>query len=189
VAPAIVAGLVPAGVLLVLLFVSWPLAIVLAPFLIYAGASPVLGRRRIDTLGSQARNALGTLGAFATESIQGLAELAAFDATGRRRVAFMAAVRRYQDTRIQLLEDLTWQTAGLEVATGLGGLGVAALGAPLALRLWRCTAGFLPRCCRCWCSYLLRRSCQCRRSPRWGGSWPTPSRRRGGCTWCTPSRW
>jgi ATP-binding cassette, subfamily B, bacterial len=127
VAPAIVAGLVPAGVLLVLLFVSWPLAIVLAPFLSYAGASPVLGRRRIDTLGSQARGALGTLGAFATETIQGLAELAAFDATTRRRVAFMAAVRRYQDTRIQLLEDLTWQTAGLEVA---------ALGAPLVLHGW-----------------------------------------------------
>ena len=53
----------------------------LPPFLVYAGASPVLGRRRIDTLGSQARGALGTLGAFATETIQGLAELAAFDAT------------------------------------------------------------------------------------------------------------
>ena len=136
VAPAIVAGLVPAGVLLALFFVCWPLAIVLAPFLVYAGASPVLGRRRIDTLGSEARGALGTLGAFATETIQGLAELAAFDATARRRKAFMAAVRRYQDTRIKLLEDLTWQTAGLEVATGLGGLAVAALGAPLVLHGW-----------------------------------------------------
>ncbi len=136
VAPAIVAGLIPAGVLLALFFVCWPLAIVLSPFLVYAGASPVLGRRRIDTLGSEARGALGTLGAFATETIQGLAELAAFDATARRRKAFMAAVRRYQDTRIKLLEDLTWQTAGLEVATGLGGLAVAALGAPLVLHGW-----------------------------------------------------
>ena len=136
VAPAIVAGLIPAGVLLALFFVCWPLAIVLSPFLVYAGASPVLGRRRIDALGSEARGALGTLGAFATETIQGLAELAAFDATARRRKAFMAAVRRYQDTRIKLLEDLTWQTAGLEVATGLGGLAVAALGAPLVLHGW-----------------------------------------------------
>ncbi|HEY3847954.1 MAG TPA: ATP-binding cassette domain-containing protein, partial [Acetobacteraceae bacterium] len=136
VAPAVVAGLVPAGVLLGLFFICWPLAIVLAPFLFYAGASPVLGRRRIDTLGSEARGALGTLGAFATETIQGLAELAAFDATGRRRQAFMAAVRVYQGTRLQLLADLTWQTAGLEVATGLGGLAVAALGAPLVLHGW-----------------------------------------------------
>ncbi|HVC61799.1 MAG TPA: ABC transporter ATP-binding protein [Acetobacteraceae bacterium] len=136
IAPAIVAGLIPTAVLLVLGVTCWPLAIALAPFLLYAGASPVLGRRRIDTLGSEARGALGTLGAFATETIQDLVELAAFDATGRRRQVFMAAVRRYQDTRLQLLEDLTWQTAGLEVATGLGGLGVAALGAPLVLHGW-----------------------------------------------------
>jgi ATP-binding cassette subfamily C protein CydCD len=136
VAPAIVAGLVPAGVLVVLFLTCWPLALGLAPFLIYAGASPVMGRQRIDTLGSKARSALGTLGAFATETIQGLAELAAFDATARRRGAFMAAVRRYQETRLKLLEDLTWQTAGLEVATGLGGLAVAAVGAPLVLHHW-----------------------------------------------------
>ena len=43
-------------------------------------------------------------------------------------------------------------------------------------------------CCRCWCLLELRRSCRCRRSPRWGGSWPIPSPRPAGCTWCTPSR-
>jgi len=136
IAPSIVAGLVPAGVLLVLAWTCWPLAVVLAPFLFYAGALPVLGRRRIDTLGSQARAALGALGAFAAETIQGLAELAAFDATARRRAAFMAEVGRYQTQRLELLADLTWQTAGLEVATGLGGLAVAALGAPLVLEGW-----------------------------------------------------
>ena len=86
VAPAIVAVLVPAGVLLALCCRlpgrwrsrwrrSWSTP---AP-------SPVLGRRRIDTLGSAARGALGALGAYVTETIQGLAELVAFDATGRRR--------------------------------------------------------------------------------------------------------
>jgi ATP-binding cassette subfamily C protein CydCD len=38
--------------------------------------------------------------------------------------------------RLTLLEDLTRQTAGLEVATGLGGLAVAAVGAPLVLHGW-----------------------------------------------------
>ena len=136
IAPSIVAGLVPAGVLLILGCTCWPLALVLAPFLFYAGGSPVFGRQRIDALGSEARAALGTLGAFAAETIQGLAELAAFDATARRRTAFMAAVNRYQTHRLALLADLTWQTAGLEVATGLGGLAVAALGAPLVLKGW-----------------------------------------------------
>jgi len=136
IAPSIVAGLVPAGVLLMLVWICWPLALVLAPFLLYAGGSPVFGRRRIDALGSEARAALGALGAFAAETIQGLAELAAFDATARRRTAFMAAVGRYQTQRLTLLADLTRQTAGLEIATGLGGLAVAALGAPLVLKGW-----------------------------------------------------
>ena len=56
-------------------------------------ASPVLGRQRIDRLGSAARGALGLIGASATETIQGLAELVMFGAAGRRRDGFMAAVR------------------------------------------------------------------------------------------------
>ncbi|HEY8289708.1 MAG TPA: ABC transporter ATP-binding protein, partial [Acetobacteraceae bacterium] len=129
IAPAIVAGLVPAAVLVVLALYSWPLAIVLAPFLLYAGASPIFGRRRIDALGSAARGALGTIGAYATETIQGLAELTAFNAAGRRREGFAAAVRQYQAMRLSLLADLTFQANALEVATGFGGLAVAAAGA------------------------------------------------------------
>ena len=136
VAPAFVAVLIPGAVLVTLAVLAWPLAIVLAPFLAYAAASPVLGRRRIDGLASTARNALGELGAHATETIQGLAELMAFAATTRRRDEFMAYARRYQAMRLALLHDLTRQTAGLEVATGLGGLAVAAVGAPLVLHGW-----------------------------------------------------
>ncbi len=136
VAPAFVAVLVPGAVLVTLAVIAWPLALALLPFLAYAAGSPVLGRRRIDRLASDARGALGELGAHATETIQGLAELMAFEATTRRRDEFMAYVRRYQAMRLALLHDLTWQTAGLEVATGLGGLAVAAVGAPLVLHGW-----------------------------------------------------
>jgi ATP-binding cassette, subfamily B, bacterial len=136
VAPAFVAVLVPGAVLATLAVIAWPLALALLPFLAYAAGSPVLGRRRIDRLASDARNALGELGAHATETIQGLAELMAFAATTRRRDEFMAYARRYQAMRLTLLHDLTWQTAGLEVATGLGGLAVAAVGAPLVLHGW-----------------------------------------------------
>ncbi|MBV9249058.1 MAG: ABC transporter ATP-binding protein, partial [Acetobacteraceae bacterium] len=133
IAPAVVAGLVPAAVLITLGVIAWPLAVVLLPFLAYAGLSPVLGRKRIDRLGSDARGALGSLSAYATETIQGLAELEAFNATRRRRDGFLAEIRRYQTRRLALLEDLTVQTAGLEIATGLGGLAVAAAGAPMVL--------------------------------------------------------
>ena len=131
IAPAVVAVLVPLSVLAAMVWIAWPLALVLIPFLLYAGASPLLGRQRIDRLGSAARGALGLIGAYATETIQGLAELVMFGAAGRRRDGFMAAVRTYQGLRLSLLADLSFQAAALDAVTGLGGLAVAAAGAVL----------------------------------------------------------
>jgi ATP-binding cassette, subfamily B, bacterial len=136
VAPAFVAVLVPGAVLAMLGVTAWPLALALLPFLAYAGLSPWIGRRRIDRMGSEARTALGELGAHVTETIQGLADLIAFQATARRRAAFMAAVRRYQRTRLALLDDLSRQNEKLELATGLGGLAIAGLGAYLVAGGW-----------------------------------------------------
>ncbi|HEX5454024.1 MAG TPA: ATP-binding cassette domain-containing protein, partial [Stellaceae bacterium] len=129
VAPALVAVLVPSAVLAGLAFVAWPVALALLPFVLYAGFAPVLRRARIDRLGGEAREALGLLGAYVTETIQGLADLVAFQAVGRRREGFMVAVRDYQRTRLVLLGDLSSQTAQLEIVTGLGGLAVAVTGA------------------------------------------------------------
>jgi ATP-binding cassette, subfamily B, bacterial len=129
VAPALVAILVPSTVLATLAVVAWPIALALLPFVLYAGLAPVLMRRRIDRLGGEAREALGLLGAHVTETIQGLSDLVAFQAVGRRRAGFMAAVQGYQQTRLRLLGDLSSQTAQLEIATGLGGLAVAIIGA------------------------------------------------------------
>ncbi|RQQ11609.1 ABC transporter ATP-binding protein [Burkholderia stagnalis] len=138
-APAFVALLVPAGVLALLASVAWPLAVVLLPFLLWAGLAPVLARRDVDRLGSRARDALGQLGAHLTETIQGLAELTAFQALDRRREAFVAEVDVYGKQRAKLLDDLSAQSAALEIASGLGGLAVAALGALL------CAHGGFPR--------------------------------------------
>jgi ATP-binding cassette subfamily C protein CydCD len=136
VAPACVAVLIPASVLALLAWVAWPLALVLLPLLAWAGLAPVFARREIDQLGTAARGALGQLGAHLTETIQGLAELAAFQAIGRRRAVFLADIAAYQQTRLALLDDLASQTAWMEVATGLGGLAVALLGAALSARGW-----------------------------------------------------
>jgi ATP-binding cassette subfamily C protein CydCD len=129
VAPALVAILVPATVLLTLAVIAWPIALALLPFVLFAGLAPVLRRARIDRLGAEAREALGMLGAYVTETIQGLSDLVAFQAVGHRRDGFMRAVQAYQNTRLALLGDLSSQTAQLEIATGLGGLAVAAVGA------------------------------------------------------------
>ncbi|OTP80279.1 thiol reductant ABC exporter subunit CydC [Caballeronia sordidicola] len=136
VAPAFVAIVIPASVLALLAWAAWPLALVLLPFLAWAGLTPVFARSKIDRLGSRARAALGQLGAHLTETIQGLAELAAFQATGRRRAVFLADIEAYQQQRSALLDDLSRQSAALEIATGLGGLAVALTGAVLAANGW-----------------------------------------------------
>ena len=74
-----------------------PVALALAPFLLYAGLSPVLGRRRIDMLGARAREALGDLNAHAVDTVQGLAEIVAFrnaGARGRARIAHVIQGRQ-----------------------------------------------------------------------------------------------
>jgi ATP-binding cassette subfamily B protein len=131
VAPALVAVLMPSAVLLTLALVAWPIALALLPFVLYAGLAPVLTRARIDRLGAAARDGLGLLGAYVTETIQGLADLVAFQAIADRRRGFMDVVRSYQRIRLELLRDLSAQTARLEIVTGLGGLAVAVVGARL----------------------------------------------------------
>jgi ATP-binding cassette, subfamily B, bacterial len=132
VAPALVAALVPSAVMLTLAVAAWPIALALLPFILYAGLAPVLTRTRIDRLGAGARDALGLLSAYVTETIQGLSDLVAFQAVAGRRRGFMDLVRGYQRIRLELLRDLSSQTAQLEIVTGLGGLAVAVVGARLA---------------------------------------------------------
>jgi len=132
VAPALVAVLVPAAVVAALAALAWPAALALLPFLLYVGLAPLFLRRRIDRLGAQSREGLVRLTAHVADSIQGLAELVAFQALARRRAGFLALVRDYHRIRLGFLRDLSLQTAVLEVATGLGGLAVAVAAALLA---------------------------------------------------------
>src|SRR5262249_6313410 len=74
---------------------AWPLAVfggpralAVRPFLAWAGASPVLARRRIDDLGSRAREVSGDLNAHAVDTVQGLAEIVAFQRTESRGEEF-----------------------------------------------------------------------------------------------------
>ena len=143
VAPAVVALLVPAAVIVTLAAFAWPTALVLLPFVLLAILAPALLRRRIDRLGAAARAALGRLNAHVTDTIQGLAELVAFQAVKRRRGEFARAVREYQMLRLNVLHDLSLHNVRLEVLTGLGGLAVAVVGGLLAAS-GRLDPGILP---------------------------------------------
>ena len=143
VAPAIVAVLVPLAVLGALAILAGPTALVLLPFLLFVGLTPAFVRRRIDRLGAAARESLGRLSAHAADTIHGMAELVAFQAIPRRREEFMRLARDYHGLRLELLRDLSVQTARLDMTASLGGLAVALTGAWLAAT-GRFQAAYLP---------------------------------------------
>ncbi|MEE8274018.1 MAG: thiol reductant ABC exporter subunit CydC [Alphaproteobacteria bacterium] len=131
VAPAFVAVLVPGAVVATLVAFGWALALALVPFLLLTALSPFFMRGRIDRLGSRAREALAELNAHAVDTIQGLAEIVAFQQARRRGEEFVERIRACHRLRLPFFSDLTVQTATLEVATGLGGLAVIVAGARL----------------------------------------------------------
>ena len=128
IAPALVAILVPAAVMATLLAYGWPTAAALAPFIVAVGLSPFLLRKRLDRLGSRARETLGLLNAHAVDTIQGLTELLAFGQQAVRRRVFLDIVREHHRVRLPYYRDLTLQMALIETATGLGGLAVVMAG-------------------------------------------------------------
>ncbi len=132
VAPAFVAILVPAAVVAVLAWANGWLALALLPFLLAVGLSPFLMRKRVDRLGSQAREAAGELGAFAVDSVQGLGEIVAFQQEDARGAKLDQLSQRHISLRLPFFSELTLQHAILEVLTGLGGLAVVVTGALLS---------------------------------------------------------
>ncbi len=143
VTPALVAVLVPAAVLVTLGAFAPELALVLVPFLLYTALGPLLGRARIDRLGSRAREASGDLNAHVVDTVQGLAEIVAYGRMGGWGDALSAKARRFFELRLPFLRDLARQTAFQETATGFGGLAVITVGAWLVHR-GRLDAGALP---------------------------------------------
>src|SRR2546427_7790940 len=141
--PAFVAVLVPAAVLVALGAYSAALVLVLVPFLLYTALVPVLGRGRIDRLGSRAREASGDLNAHVVDTVQGLAEIVAYRQVTAWGEALGSKTRRFYELRLPFLRDLARQTALQETATGIGGLAVIAVGAWLA-QDGRLDAGTLP---------------------------------------------
>jgi ATP-binding cassette subfamily C protein CydCD len=143
VAPALVAILVPALVFGTLLYFGWPMAMALLPFVLMVALSPFYMRRRIDALGSRAREALADLNAHVVDTIQGLNEIIAFEHVAQRKAEMEARTERNLSLRVPFFRDLTMQMALLEVATGLGGLAVVFTGAQL-VAAGELSAGTLP---------------------------------------------
>ena len=143
VAPAFVAILIPTIVILILGLESYWIAIALIPFLIAVGVSPFLKRKKVDRLGSKAREAAGELGAFAIDSVQGLNEIVSFQQEKQRSDGFDELADEHIALRLPFLNELAWQQSMLEILTGLGGLAVVITGA-LLVKVGEIDPGILP---------------------------------------------
>ncbi|PKB66159.1 MAG: thiol reductant ABC exporter subunit CydC [SAR202 cluster bacterium Io17-Chloro-G4] len=137
--PAFVAILVPAAVLATLAVISWPLALVLAPFLVAVAVSPFIAQKRAERLGEELREQVGEVHAHMVDSIQGLREISAF---GRGRARAAEIVRNgwvFAHSQMRFLKEQAFQVGFIEAMTALGGLTV------LAMALWFMIQGDISR--------------------------------------------
>ena len=133
--PALVAVLVPGGVLVALAFVAWPLALVLSPFLAAAALSPFLAQNRSERLGGEMREGLGDLNAYMVDSIQGLREIVAFGGGPARTAETAGKGRLFASRRLMFLKAQALQAGFIESLTAFGGILVLASG------VWLATSG------------------------------------------------
>ena len=76
------------------------MALALLPFLIAVGLNPFLMRKRVDKLGSKAREASGELSAHAIDSIQGLSEIVSYQQEEIRGKEFEVLTNKHISLRL-----------------------------------------------------------------------------------------
>jgi ATP-binding cassette subfamily C protein CydCD len=123
--------MVPGTVLAVLGYFAWPLALVLLPFLLLVGLSPVLAGRVQERLGREFRAQLGIVNAQMVDSVQGLKEIVAFARGPWQRAAIRANGQELNRVRLRFLNHLSFENVLVEALMGLGGLAVLTSGAIL----------------------------------------------------------
>ena len=122
--PVFVAVLVPSLVLVLLAGFDITLALTLLPFLFLVVFMPVMMRGRIDRLAGKARQLLGALSAHTVESVQGLGELLAYQATTNRRAQFVDLIEQHHRERLPFFKEMTRHIVVTDLLTVMAGLAV-----------------------------------------------------------------
>ncbi len=133
VAPMIVAILIPGGLIIALSIVAWPIAAVLAPFLLAVAASPFFANTRIERLGDEIRGRMGDIHAYMVDSIQGMREISAFGRGKDRSDELTQKGWDYAGHFVKFQKSQAFQIGFMEAMMGIGGLAVLATGVWLVL--------------------------------------------------------
>ena len=137
--PIFVAVIIPAAVLVTLAVIAWPIALVIAPFLVAVAVSPFFAQKRSERLGDEVRRQLGDVHAHMVDSIQGMREISAF---GRGSAWVSGIVKdgwRFAHYQLRFLKERAFQFGFIEAMTAVGGLAVLTLG------VWLLTQGEMTR--------------------------------------------
>ncbi len=129
ISPMIVAVLIPGGLLVALAFLAWPVAVVLAPFLVAVAVSPFFANTRIERLGDEIRGRMGDIHAFMVDSIQGMREISAFGRGPDRNEELTQKGWAYAGHLVRFQKSQALQIGFMEAMMGLGGLAVLTVGA------------------------------------------------------------
>ncbi|MDE2715703.1 MAG: thiol reductant ABC exporter subunit CydC [Chloroflexota bacterium] len=133
VSPMIVAVLIPGGLLTALAIISWPIAVVLAPFLVAVAVSPFFANARIERVGAEIRGRIGEIHAYMVDSIQGMREIVAFGRGPDRNRELTDRSWNYAGHLVRFQKSQAFQIGFIEAMMGLGGLAVLAMGIWLVL--------------------------------------------------------
>ena len=133
VSPMIVAVLIPGGLLVALLVISWPIAAVLAPFLVAVAVSPYFANERTERLGDEIRGGMGDIHAYMVDSIQGMREISAFGRGRDRNDELAEKGWDYAGHLVRFQKSQAFQIGFIEAMMGIGGLAVLAMGVWLVL--------------------------------------------------------
>ena len=133
VSPMIVAILIPGGLLIALTIIAWPIAAVLAPFLVAVAVSPFFANSRIERLGDEIRGRIGDIHAYMVDSIQGMREIIAFGRGADRTGELTQKGWDHAGHLVRFQKSQAFQIGFIEAMMGLGGLAVLAMGVWLVL--------------------------------------------------------
>ncbi len=132
--PAFVGVLVPAAVLITIGVIAWPMALVLAPFLVAVAVSPFFAQKRSEDLAQELRGQIGDVHAHMVDSIQGLREILAFGRGPSKAADMVRDGWRFAHHQLRFLKERAFQSGFIEAMTALGSLVVITMGVWLLLR-------------------------------------------------------
>lgn len=143
--PLIAATVIPSLAVLLLLFLAWPAALVLLPFVLAVASIPRWLRRQADEVARAERANLGALHAELVDTVQGAREIAALGAGVQQLAALHHRGGLLQQAQLAHARRTGIERATVDVLAAMGVIAVLIV-AGLLVNADRLSAALLPTC-------------------------------------------